>query len=321
MVNVKKNVLGNNPNGKEFFKKYNAWIVLLLLLLFNIVFTNNFLQMAVAWNIAIQSCTVVLTGMGMTFVISTGGIDISIGSTMALTGITSVVAMTYVGVPMAVILGLLVALLAGAITGTLIARYNIQPIVVTLGMSLSVRGAGQVICNGMGLSFKDTTYAAIASTKLFGVVPIQVLYIFVVTAITWFVINKTIYGLHIQTIGDNLSAARLVGIPVKSRLVIAYMISAFLAGCAGIITIARISSVDGNSLGLLSEMDAIAAVAIGGTNINGGKGRVIGTLIGAFVMELITITVNMNNISDTYAQMLKGIIIVAAVIIQSEKKS
>ena len=135
-----------------------------------------------------------------------------------------------------------------------------------------------------------------------------------------FLLKKTTFGYYIQAIGENEKAATLSGIQTKSVLVAVYAISGFMAGCAGLMTLACARCADPNSLGALAEMDAIAAVAIGGTSMNGGKARIMGTVFGALIIQLITMTINMNNIHYAYARILKGLIIVIAVYLQREKK-
>ncbi len=305
---------------KELIKKYNVFLVLGILLVINIILTQNFFRVGTIWNIAIQSCTVVLVGMGMNMVISTGGIDISVGSSMAIAGMIAVKLLPIVGVALSIVIALIITAVFGMITGFFIAKFRLQPIIISLAMMMILRGVAQVMNNGMMLSFMDDRFSSIGNTKLLGEVPIQLIYILVAVFIVYFVMSKTRFGMNVQSIGDNIEASKLVGINVNRNIMLVYVFSAVFAAMAGLIETARMSAADGNSLGKLSELDAIAAVAVGGTSISGGRAMVIGTLAGGVVMELINITVNMNNIPNTFAQIIKAIIIIIAVIIQQDKR-
>lgn len=301
-------------------RKYSAAILLLAFLILNAVVTPNFFSMGTVRNIIIQSCTIILTGMGMTMVISTGGIDISVGAVMALAGIVTVKMLPY-GVWAACITAILVCAVFGLIAGFMVGRLRVQAMVVTLALMIGVRGVAQVlndakiiyISGNHAESFKKLGSASI------GGIPVQIIPIVLSVGIVWFVLEKTILGRHIQAVGDNPRSAQLAGINATKTLMIVYISSAVLAAAAGIFATSKIGAADGNSLGLLAELDAIAAVAVGGTSMSGGRAKIFGTVIGALIMLLITITVNMNNITYEYAQVLKAIIIIFAVYIQRDK--
>lgn len=304
---------------QDFLRQYGALIVLVLMLIFNAFVTPNFFGIGTIWNIIIQSCTVILTGMGMTMVISSNGIDISIGAVMAIASMVSAKMLPF-GVPLAILSGLAAAAVVGLFTGFIIAKFKIQPIIVTLTVMIAGRGIAQVMNDAMMLNFVNPAFSAIGTARIADRIPIQTFIIIVVVAITWFIMNRTTLGLYIQSAGDNMPAARLAGVHITKTILMVYAYSAVLAGLAGLIATARLSAADGNSIGKLSELDAIAAVAVGGTAMSGGRARVLGTVIGAVIMQLITIMVNMNNIPYAYAQVIKSIIIVAAVWLQRERK-
>lgn len=308
----------------ETLRKYSAAILLAAMLLLNLIITPNFFGVGTFWNIVTQSCTVILTGMGMTMVISTGGIDISVGAVMALAGIVSMKTLQFGLVP-AIICAILACLCSGLIAGFMVGKLRVQPMVVTLALMIGVRGVAQVINDGkifyMTSDALSAQYKFLGSHKLFGALPIQLVPILLSILVTYFILEKTILGRHIQATGDNPNSATLAGINTTVTLIIVYMTSAFLAAVAGIFAVAKIGASDGNSLGLLAELDAIAAVAVGGTSMSGGRAKIFGTVIGALTMQLITITVNMNNITYEYAQVFKAIIIIVAVYIQREKTS
>ena len=310
----------------QHLRKFGAVYAFVILVVVDSLLNKNFLALNALWNLSIQVLPILLTALGMLLVISTSGIDISTGSLMAVAGvlcakfITGQIALGNGSIPLAMIMGLLAATLLGAVNGTLIAQFKIQPIIVTLVLYIAGRGIAQLMSDGSTLVFYNTPFNDLGVMRLGGQVPLQLLLEIAFVLIFAFLLKKTTFGYYIQAIGENEKAATLSGIQTKSVLVAVYAISGFMAGCAGLMTSARACCADPNSLGALAEMDAIAAVAIGGTSMNGGKARIMGTVFGALIIQLITMTINMNNIHYAYARILKGLIIVIAVYLQREKK-
>jgi galactofuranose transport system permease protein len=303
---------------KEAIRKYGALAVLVILIGLNAAVTPNFTNINTMWNILIQVSTVMLVALGMTVVISSGGIDISVGSIMALTAIVSAKFLG-LGVVPAVLLALLAAALVGSLGGFLVANFKIQPIIITLTFMISIRGVAQVANNAQLLTFTDPKFSYLGMHKFFGIVPIQVVIMICAILIMYFLIKKMSFGRYVQAMGDNYKASRLSGINTFLTTILIYAISASLAGFAGIMETARLSAADANAIGRLIELDAIAAVAIGGTPMTGGNANIIGTVIGALIMQIITVSVNMNNIPFSYALVLKSIIIIVALYVQREK--
>lgn len=310
----------------QHLRKFGAVYAFVILVVVDSLLNKNFLALNTLWNLSIQVLPILLTALGMLLVISTSGIDISTGSLMAVAGvlcakfITGQIALGNGSIPLAMIMGLLAATLLGAVNGALIAQFKIQPIIVTLVLYIAGRGIAQLMSDGSTLVFYNTPFNDLGVMRLGGQVPLQLLLEIAFVLIFAFLLKKTTFGYYIQAIGENEKAATLSGIQTKSVLVAVYAISGFMAGCAGLMTSARACCADPNSLGALAEMDAIAAVAIGGTSMNGGKARIMGTVFGALIIQLITMTINMNNIHYAYARILKGLIIVIAVYLQREKK-
>lgn len=314
-------------NRKEWFeaaKKYSAVSLLALFILLNTMITPNFFRLGNLNNIITQICPIILCGMGMTLVISTGGIDISVGSVMALAGVLTAKLMTDTGLIAAVAVSLLVSALIGCFTGIMVGKLRLQAMVVTLGLMLGLRGVAQVLCGGRDIYFNKLgavggSLALWGTYKLGGVVPVQIIPILLSVAAVWILAEKTVLGHQIQAVGDNIRSSALSGINTARTMMIVYGISAVLAALAGVFQAAKVSVAAGSSLGQLAELDAIAAVVIGGTPMSGGKAHVIGTVIGALIMQMITLTCVMNNIPDQYAQVFKAVIIVFAVFIQRER--
>lgn len=304
----------------EFFREYGTLVVLAVVLIINMLFTPNFFKLGTVWNIIIQSTTIILTAMGMTVVISTGGIDISVGSVMAIASMVSAKALGF-GVFPCIVLALLVSCVCGLFNGFMVAKFKIQPIIVTLTMMMAGRGIAQVLNDAMILQFYSPAYSALGTYRIGGAIPVQLIFILVVVGVVLFLVKKTTFGRYIQAVGDNPMASRLAGVNTFRTILLVYMLCSMFAGLAGVIETAKISAADGNAIGRLAELDAIAAVAVGGTSMSGGKAKVMGTVIGALIMQLITISVNMNNIPFEFAQVIKSVIIILAVYLQREKSS
>ncbi|MDR1133019.1 MAG: ABC transporter permease [Synergistaceae bacterium] len=299
-------------------RKYGALLVLIVMIAANAAITPNFLKAGTLWNIIIQSCTIILTGMGMTMVISSGGIDISVGSMMAV-GSMAAAKLLPLGLAPAILLSLALCLLMGAFTGFMIAKLRLQPMIMTLTMMMALRGGAQVMNNAMLLYINDARFAMIGNYKISGALPLQTFVVLVAVLAVYFIMEKMSLGRYIQSVGDNPHSSRLAGINTVRTIIIVYMFSAFFAGVTGIIETSRLSAADGNAIGRLAEMDAIAAVAVGGTSMLGGRAHVLGTIVGALIMQLITISVNMNNIPFELAQVIKAAVIIVAVFLQREK--
>ncbi len=224
-------------------KKYSAVILLSVFLVINAVITPNFFSMGTVRNIIIQSCTIILTGMGMTMVISTGGIDISVGAVMALAGIVTVKLLPY-GVLAACIAAIFVGALSGAIAGFMVGKLRVQAMVVTLALMIGVRGVAQILNDAKIIYISGDNadpFKMLGSASLGGI-PIQIIPIVLAVAIVWFVLEKTILGRHIQAVGDNPSSAQLAGINSTRTLMIVYISSAVLAAIAGIFATAKIGA-------------------------------------------------------------------------------
>jgi ribose/xylose/arabinose/galactoside ABC-type transport system permease subunit len=312
-MSVKGAVIGQHERIPlpDLLKKFSVVIMLLTLLLINAVITRNFFSIDIVWLIIMQCATIILTGMGQTLVISTGGIDISIGSLIALAAVVCANLLPY-GIPVAMIAAVAACSFMGLISGFMVGKLKVSPMVVTLSMLLFAR---------ILYIDKYTNFEFLGQGKIFGELPMQIIPIVIVVALVYFIIEKTAWGRRIQAVGDNPTAARLAGINATGTIISAYVLSAAFAAVAGLVLVSKTGAADGSNMGRLAELDAIAAVAVGGTSMAGGRAKVIGTLLGAIVMQLITITVVMNNIQYEYAQIIKSAIIIFAVFIQRESRS
>ena len=309
-------------------RREGVLIALVALIGFNLAFTPHFLSWQ-TFNVNLtQVCNIVIVGVGMTLVIGTGGIDLSVGSLMAIAGALAPIIFqnkivslpSALGIGLAFLIPVLVAGAFGWFNGWLITRFRIQPIVATLILFIAGRGLAQVSTNGNLQAFNAPAFQVIGLGRPFGV-PVQALIMVSVVAIAAWMLRFTIFGRELLAAGGNEEAARLAGVPVNRIKRMVYMISGLCAGMAGLIVIAINSSSDANLVGLGMELDAIAAVSVGGTPFTGGRASVIGTLIGALIIQLVRYTLLANGIPDAAALVVKAAIIVGAVFIQAKGQS
>lgn len=312
-----------------FLRRWGAVLALGLLVVFNLAFTPHFATtQTLAINLT-QVAVVMIVGVGMTLVIATGGIDLSVGSLMAIAGAISPMIFTgqlfpvsnlYVGIALGIVLPVLVAGMFGYFNGWLITRFSIQPIIATLVLFIAGRGIAQVWTNGDLQVFKVPEFQQIAIGRLLGV-PFQVwIMAVIVIAATW-TLRKTVFGRQVLAIGGNEAAARLAGVPVVRVKTLVYVISGICSGIAGLIVIAMNSAADANLIGLGVELDAIAAVAVGGTLLTGGRATILGTLIGALIIQLVRYTLLANGVPDSAALIVKAGLIILAVWLQRQDRA
>ncbi len=311
-----------------FFQRYGVAIALVLLIVFNLAVTPNF---ATAQTLSVnltQVCTIVIVGVGMTLVIATGGIDLSVGSLMAIAGALSPLFFTgelfqaplYVGIALGIVIPIMIAGVFGLFNGWLITKFSIQPIIATLVLFIAGRGIAQVSTNGDLQVFKVPEFQAIAIGRVLGV-PFQVWIMLAIVAVTAFVLHRTVFGKQVLAVGGNEAAARLAGVPVTRVKLLVYMICGLCSGVAGLIVIAMNSAADANLIGLGMELDAIAAVVVGGTLLSGGRATIVGTLLGALVIQLVRYTLLANGVPDPAALIVKAGLIVLAVWLQRQEQS
>jgi galactofuranose transport system permease protein len=313
----------------QLFRRYGVFIAVVLLILLNLAITPHFATMQTLSVNLTQVCTIVIVGVGMTLVIATGGIDLSVGALMAIAGAMSPMFFTgqlfpvpniYVGIALGIIFPIIIASLFGLFNGWLINRFNIQPIIATLVLFIAGRGIAQVSTNGDLQVFKVPEFQAIAIGRVMGV-PFQVWIMVVVVVVAAFVLRRTVFGRQLLAVGGNEAAARLSGISVKRVKLIVYTVSGFCSAIAGLIVIAMNSAADANLIGLGMELDAIAAVAVGGTLLSGGRATIIGTLLGALIIQLVRYTLLANGVPDAAALVVKAGLIVLAVWLQRQERA
>ncbi len=312
---------------------YGVLGALIVLIIYNLVSTPRFLTfdgLTEAINVnLLQVAPIVIVATGMTLVIATGGIDLSVGSIMAIAGAVApliflstlpLLSNPFIGITMGILVPILIAGLFGLFNGFLITAFRIQPIIATLVLFIAGRGIAQVISNGNIQVFHGSNFVFLGSGRIFNI-PVQVIVALIVLVVVAWIVRTTTFGRYLLATGGNEVASRLSGIPTDRVKRTVYVISGMLAGLAGLIIVAINSSSDANNVGLNGELDAIAAVAVGGTPFTGGQASVWGTLLGALLIQLIRFTLVTKNIPLPVAQIINAAIILFAVYLQRERKS
>jgi ribose transport system permease protein len=291
-----------------------VYLAIALLLVFNLAFTPHFATLANLRLQLVQVAPVAIVAVGMALVIATEGIDLSVGSTMALAAALIPLYIGYGPWP-AIAVALLAGVAVGLVNGWLVAFAGMQPIIATLGLLVAGRGLALVFADGRLVELFDPTLGALGNNAVLGV-PVSVLVVIGVASVAGVVMRRAAFGRRVLAIGGNRAAATLAGLPVRRTLVTVYAVSGLLAAVAGVLSTARQGASDPSFVGLLIELSAITAVVVGGTPLSGGRVRILGTLMGALLMQLITATIIQHNLPDSTARMVQAAIIVAAVYVQ-----
>ena len=304
--------------GKIALKKFDLqrFGVLPVLIIFCIMFSllePRFLSVNNITNIFRQAAVNIIIASGMTLVILTGGIDLSVGSILAVSSVVAVQVSLSPLAALAVPIGLVIGLFAGLINGFLVSFFKMPPFIATLGMMTSLRGAAYLLSDGTTVINNDLNFAWIGNNNL-GIVPWQVFFAIFIIAITWVLLKRTVIGMRIYAVGGNEKAAVYSGISVASVILLVHGLSGLFSGFAGVVMASRLYSASG-LLGISYELDAIAAVILGGTSFNGGIGGVGGTLIGALIISVLNNGLIIIGVPYFWQQVIKGMVIIVAVII------
>jgi ribose/xylose/arabinose/galactoside ABC-type transport system permease subunit len=296
-----------------------AVIALVVLVVANSIFTPNFATTGNFWNVLFQLSVTLLVAVGMTLVIATGGIDLSVGSVMAISAAVAAVTLDQ-GLIVAIPLALLASMAVGLLNGAFVSYFKVQAIVVTLATLLAGRGLAQVINRGGALLTIDDPGFLVLGRGYLGPVPVQVLIAALVVGAAIFLLRSTPFGRYVLAAGGNPAAARLAGVPVNRTVITVYVLSGLLAGMAGLIEAARLGASAAAKIGQGAELDAIAAVVVGGTLLSGGRATIAGTVVGALIMQVIATSFNMLLVPYAWALAFKAVIILFAVYLQRERR-
>lgn len=321
MTEKTANQMTKRLNGKDLFNKYGILMVFLILFVLLTVITNTFFTSRNLINVLKQVSINGIISVGMMCVLLTGGIDLSVGSIVALSGI---VATTFAHpgeypVIVPVILGILAGAACGVVNGTLVAFLNLPAFIATLGMLSVASGVALVLSKGRPISNLSDQFRYIGGGTILGL-PILIYILAAVFLIGYLILSWTKFGRYLYAIGGNEEAAKASGLSVARIKLFVYMISGICAGLAGTVLASRINAGQPNS-GEGYELDAIAAVVIGGTSLNGGIGKVSGTILGVLIVGVINNGMDLLNISSYYQKIVKGSIIVLAVLLDRITKN
>ncbi|NCD33741.1 MAG: ribose ABC transporter permease [Spartobacteria bacterium] len=307
----------------EWWVKLRPLLGLLLLSVIVAVANNRFMTSANLLNVLRQTSINAVIAAGMTFVILTGGIDLSVGSILAFCGaIAAYLISLGVSIAMTVIMTLALGLILGGAAGLIITKGRVQPFIATLVSMTLLRGATLVFTDGKPISAGYTDladrFALIGGGYVVGI-PVPVFIMIIVFALSYYVLRHTRFGRYVYAIGGNDDAARLSGLRVERIKIMVYAISGFMAALAGVVITSRLSSAQPTA-GTGYELDAIAAVVLGGTSLAGGIGSVVGTLIGALIIGILNNSLNLMNVSSYYQMLAKGGVILIAVLMDRKAK-
>lgn len=321
-------------------KRMPTWMwalaVLGLVLVFNLVLTPGFFNIEMRdgrfygslVDVVNRAVPVALLALGMTLVIGTGGVDLSVGAVMAVAGTVAACLIARPGdsplgtvdvggsIPIIILAAVAVGLVCGLFNGMLVSKLELQPIIATLLLMVAGRGIAQLLSNGQIVTFTNPAFASI-STKAFLGLPNPVWIVLAAAIVFGLLTRSTALGLFVEATGSNSTAARYSGINAKRTKLAVYALSGICAGIAGMILTADIQAADANNMGLNYELDAILAVSIGGTALTGGRFSIAGSLVGALLMQALTTTILTRGVPAEITLVLKAVVVVAVCLLQS----
>ncbi len=327
-----------NPGGKsgrlsdrqkDVIQKFAALGSLFALVAIFSLTSNAFFTVGNGMTVALQVTSIALLGIGATCVIITGGIDLSVGSVLALAGVVAALCVKELGLPVwgGMLIGILTGSACGLVNGILVTRMRLPPFIATLGMMLIARGVALQITGARAISGLGESFGVLGNGALFRVVrigedgfptvvfpgiPYPVILMIAIALAVSFMLNRSVLGRHIYAVGSNVDAARLSGVDVARTVNFTYVLSGTLAGLTGCVLMSRLVTAQPNE-GVMYELDAIASAVIGGTSLIGGVGSISGTAIGAFVIGILRNGLNMNGVSAFTQQIIIGLVILLTV--------
>ena len=305
----------------KYFEKVSDFSLAIVFLVEVLIFSQLspfFFSAENLLNVTLQASITAIIAAGMTFVILTAGIDLSVGSLVAFSGVltTSLLKINFplhFVFPIAILGGILFGVLSGGAAGVFVTKFKITPFIVTLALMTIWRGAAFVYTEGRPIWELPDAFSFLGGGRILGV-PFPTIIMVVVFVISHIVLTKTKFGRYVYAVGGNLEAARLAGINTKFILISVYIISGVLSAISGILLASRVNSGQPNA-GLMYELDVIAAVVVGGTSLFGGRGTIIGTFIGAMLIAVLKNGLNLLNVGSYVQQIVVGIVILLAVLL------
>ena len=298
---------------------YRSVLILLVICVFATILSPSFLSVTNLFNVFKQITVAGIVGCGMTFVILTGGIDLSVGSILGLSGVLASGVLASTGnTAVAVAVSLTVGIACGAVNGFFVSVCGIPSFISTLGMMTLLRGVILVYTKGSPIPIKSDAYKFFGKGSIAGI-PVPVIILIIVFLLAHYILTQTSYGRSVYAVGGNREAARLSGIRVKTSEFLVYTLNGLMCGMAGLILTARLGSAQSTS-GTGIEMDAIAAVILGGTSLSGGVGFVLPTVVGAMIMGIIDNILTLMNVNPHATNIVKGAVILIAVLVDKKVK-
>jgi len=296
----------------KIISKYGIYLVLIAMTAYFSFASEAFLTSQNIFNILRQVAVVGIAAVGMTFVMLTGGIDLSVGSIIGVTGIATAQFMVMGVHPiLAVILALILGIIMGLANAFIINEFKVPPLIVTLGMMTALRGVAYLITGGLPV-FGFTESFTLIGQGYIGIIPVPVIIMLVAFALGYIVLNKFTVGRYIYGVGGNEEASRLSGVSVKKIKYLVYSVSGFLCGIAGVVLLSRTNSGQPKA-GTSYEMDIITAVVLGGVSITGGEGKIVGVIAGVMIMGVLSNGMIITNVGDYVQRIIQGLVLVAAV--------
>lgn len=308
-----------NLQFKDMIRRYGILIGLIGLITAFSILSERFFTISNMLIVMRQTSIVAFLAVGMTFVIMGAGIDLSVGSVLAFSGAVGAGVMQNGGIFFGILAGLALGTALGAFNGIVITKLKIPAFIATLAMMAIARGGTLVYTDGRPITGLPSSFAFLGRGYI-GNVPFPIILMLIIFILAYIVLKLTRFGRYVYATGGNINAARASGIKVDNVIISTFAISGFLSGLTGMVLASRLNSAQPTA-GMGYELDAIAAVVLGGTNLFGGEGELWGTLVGAFIMGILNNGLNMLNVSSFYQQVVKGIVILIAVTVaQSGKK-
>ncbi len=308
-----------NLQYKDMIRRYGILIGLIGLITGFSVLSERFFTISNMLIVMRQTSIVAFLAVGMSFVILGAGIDLSVGSVLAFSGAVGAGVMQNGGIFFGILAGLALGAALGAFSGIVITKLKIPAFIATLAMMAIARGGTLVYTDGRPITGLPSSFAFLGRGYI-GNVPFPIILMLIIFLLAYIVLKLTRFGRYVYATGGNINAARASGIKVDNVIISTFAISGFLSGLTGMVLASRLNSAQPTA-GMGYELDAIAAVVLGGTNLFGGEGELWGTLVGAFIMGILNNGLNMLNVSSFYQQVVKGIVILIAVTVaQSGKK-
>jgi ribose transport system permease protein len=307
---------------KETLQKYGPFLALIAVCIGLAFLSPNFLSVSNSFDVMRQVSINAVIAFGMTLTILLGGIDLSVGSILAVSSVLAAMTMKGGhGAGLAAGIALLAGAAMGSLNGVVIAKGKVAPFIATLGTMTLLRGAALVLSNGSPISgFPSQLFAMLGGGYVARLIPVPVVLMLAMFAVFWFVLRRTVFGRHVYATGGNAEAAKLSGVNTDRVQILVYTVSGAMAALAGVILTSRLDSAQPTA-GAGYELDAITAVVLGGTSLAGGRGWIFGTLVGALLIGVLNNGLNLLGVSAFYQQVVKGSVILLAVLLDRGGKT